>query len=62
LIDIVKHAFEVFNTPNITILKDTPITKRPWLKLIPLDEHVDTTNEQSIDDLITRVKHVNLGD
>jgi hypothetical protein len=61
LIDTIKHAYEVFKTPNI-ILRDTPVDGRLGLKLVPLVEPLNTTCEQHVDDLITRVKHVVLGD
>jgi hypothetical protein len=40
LIDNVTHASEVFKTPDTT-LKDTPITKKPKSKPIPLVELFD---------------------
>jgi hypothetical protein len=55
LIDTVTHASKVFKTPN-TILKDTPIVKKPGFQLVNLIERVDTRGEQHIDDLITIVK------
>ncbi len=61
LTDIIKHAYEFLKTLDI-VLKDTPIDERIWFKLVHLVELVNTTCEQPIDDLITRVKHVVLGD
>ncbi len=43
-------------------MKDTPIVEGLRLQLVPLVEHVDTTSEQPIDDLIAKVKQVVLGD
>jgi hypothetical protein len=55
LIDTITHAFEVFKTLDI-VLKDTPVVKRLGSQPIILAEHVDTTSEQHVDDLTTRVK------
>jgi len=55
LINNVTHAFEVFKTPN-TILKDTFVMERLDLQPIPLVELVDTTSEELVDDLATKVK------
>jgi hypothetical protein len=57
LIDTSTHAFKVFTTPN-TILKDTHVAKRQGSEHVFLVEPIDTTNEQHVDDLIVRVKHV----
>jgi hypothetical protein len=61
LIDIVTHAFKIFRTPNI-VLKDTHVTERLGHELVLLVEPIDTTCEQHVDDLVTRVEHVILGD
>jgi hypothetical protein len=61
LINNITHVFEVFKTPD-TILKPTRIVKGWGFQSVPLDELVDTTNEQLVDDLVTCVKHVVIGD
>ncbi len=60
MIDNITHAFELLKSPNI-VLKNTYIAKGPRFQLIPLVEPIDTTSEQPIDDLVTRVKHLVLG-
>ncbi len=61
MIDIATHASKVFRTLNI-VLKETHVVERLGLKPIPLVEPIDTTCEQHVDDLTTRVKHVVLSD
>jgi hypothetical protein len=56
LINIITHAFKVFKTLEYTVLKDTCVIERLGSKLVPLVEHVDTTSEQPIDDLVVGVK------
>ncbi len=55
LIDNVTHASEVFRTLDI-VLKDTPIMEKLYPQPIPLCEFVDTTCEQHVNDLATRIK------
>ncbi len=57
LINIVIHTSKVFMTLYI-VLKDIPIVERLGSKIIPLTEPVDTTSEEHVDDLATRVRHV----
>lgn len=54
LIDTVTYASKVFNTTDL-VLKDTPITKKPRSKLVPLLEPIDTIGEQHVDDLVVGV-------
>ncbi len=61
MINTIKHASEVFKILDI-ILKDTLVDERLGFKLVPLVEPINTTCEQLVDDLITRVKHVVLSD
>ncbi len=61
MINNVTHASKIFRTLDI-ILKDTPIMKRPNPQPIPLCELVDTTCEQSVDDLATTLKYLVPGD
>jgi hypothetical protein len=44
------------------VLKDTPIVKKPTSQLVTLVKPIDTTSEQHVDDLTTRVKHVVIDD
>jgi hypothetical protein len=60
LIDNIIHAFEVLKTLDI-VLRDTHIVEGLGSQLVPLVEPIDTTSEQTIDDLVARVKHVVLG-
>ncbi len=57
----VTHASEVFKIPNI-ILKDTHVAKRLGFKLVHSIEPIDTTNEKHVDDLVTSVEQIILGD
>jgi hypothetical protein len=63
LIDSITHESKVFKNLN-TILKDQK--PQPISLAKPIDtigeQHVDTTCEQPIDDLVTNVKYVVLGD
>jgi hypothetical protein len=60
LIDTIIHASKVFKTLDL-ILRDTFVLERPWFKLVPLAELIDTTCEH-VDDLVARVKQVVISD
>jgi len=54
MINTVIHAFENFKTPNI-ILKDIPVTQRLGPDSVSLVEFVETTSQQLVDNLATRL-------
>jgi hypothetical protein len=58
---ILSHAYEVFWTLYI-ILNNTPIVENPRSEHVLLVEHVDTTSEKLVDDLVVCAKHVVLCD
>jgi hypothetical protein len=61
LINTITHVSKVFKTLNI-VLNNAHVVERPWFQLVPLTKPIDTTNEQLVNDLNARVKHVVLGD
>jgi hypothetical protein len=61
LINIITHAFEVFKTLDI-VLKNTHVVERLVFESVLLVKHVDTIDEQHVDELITIIEHVVLSD
>ncbi len=54
LIQTITHASKQFKILN-TMLKDTPMSEKLKLELVPLVEPINTTGEKPIDDLTTNV-------